>query len=428
MAPLFVFDDALLHGRWPSPNRVAFLIGSLRALDAALRALGSRLHLRRGRPADVVPAFVAECGATAVFVSRDYTPYGRRRDAEVARALGTIPLHQHPGVLIQEPEAVLKPDGSPYTVFTPFRRRWEALPRRRILPAPLDLPTPEGIAVGTIPNDIPASPSAESILASGEEAARQRLDRFVSSGLAGYAGGRNDLGTPRTSRLSQDLRWGLLSPLEVATRCAASESFVAELVWREFYAHILYHYPLVRTTAFQARFREIRWRNDPDDIAAWKAGKTGYPVVDAAMRELQATGFVHNRARMIVASFLTKQLLVDWRIGEAHFMEHLVDGDLASNNGGWQWTAGVGTDAAPYFRVFNSVLQGERFDPDGLYVRRWIPALRHVPTRFVHQPWQMPPTLQAEVGCRIGLDYPAPIVDLDQSRQRALAAYRAAEA
>jgi deoxyribodipyrimidine photo-lyase len=430
VAPLFVFDPALLGGRWPSPNRVAFLLESLRALDDALRARGSRLHLRFGRPVAVVPAFVAESGADAVFVSRDYTPYGRQRDAAVARALGAVPLDEHPGVLIHEPEQVRKPDGSPYTVYTPFRRCWEALPRRPVLAPPARIVTPVDLSPGGLPSsaDLGVAPPSASLLPGGEPAARQRLERFITMGLAGYAAHRNDLGRPATSRLSQDLRWGLLSPLEVAERCAASNSFVSELVWREFFAHILFHFPTVRTEAFQPRFRSIGWRNQPDDIAAWKAGRTGFPVVDAGMRELRATGFLHNRARMIVASFLTKQLLVDWRIGEAYFMEHLVDGDLASNNGGWQWTAGVGTDAAPYFRVFNPVLQGERFDPDGAYVRRWAPELQNVPTPFIHQPWRMPLALQNEVGCRIGRDYPAPIVDLEQSRQRALEAYRRASA
>ncbi|MCS6801275.1 MAG: deoxyribodipyrimidine photo-lyase [Chloroflexota bacterium] len=430
VVPLFVFDDALLTGRWPSPNRVAFLLESLRALDESLRARGSRLHFRRGRPVTVVPAFAAESGASAVFISRDYAPYGRRRDRAVARALGAVPLQEFPGVLVHEPEDVCKPDGTPYTVYTPFRRQWEALPRRAVLPPPGQLRTPRDLDPGTLPScaDLGIAPPTASILPGGEPAARARLERFLAVGLAGYAANRNDLGRPATSRLSQDLRWGLLSPLEVAERGAASPTFVSEVIWREFFASILFHFPTVRREAFQPRFRTIRWRNDPDAIAAWKAGRTGFPVVDAGMRELEATGFLHNRARMIVASFLTKQLLVDWRIGEAHFMAHLVDGDLASNNGGWQWTAGVGTDAAPYFRVFNPILQGERFDPEGLYVRRWVPELRNVPTRFIHQPWRMPAALQAEVGCRIGVDYPAPIVDLDESRQRAIEAYRAASA
>lgn len=430
VVPLFVFDPALLGGRWPSPNRVAFLLESLRALDDALRARGSRLHLRLGRPVEVVPAFVAEVEAGGLFLSRDYTPYGRRRDAAVARALGSVPLHEHPGVLIHEPEEVHKPDGSPYTVYTPFRRCWESLPRRRVLPPPARLARPVDVDPGELPTAaiLGVTPPRARLLPGGELAARQRLERFVTTGLGGYATHRNDLGRPATSRLSQDLRWGLLSPLEVFERCAASSAFIGELVWREFFAHLLFHFPNVRSEAFQPRFRSIPWRNHPDDIAAWKAGRTGFPVVDAGMRELRATGFLHNRARMIVASFLTKQLLVDWRIGEAHFMEHLVDGDLASNNGGWQWAAGVGTDAAPYFRIFNPVLQGERFDPDGAYVRRWAPELRKVPTPFIHQPWRMPLALQDEVGCRIGREYPAPIVDLEQSRQRALEAYRRASA
>ncbi len=200
-----------------------------------------------------------------------------------------------------------------------------------------------------------------------------------------------------------------------------------ELVWREFYSAILYHFPYVRQMAFRPAMRQISWRNDPADFAAWAAGRTGYPVVDAAMRQLNTTGWMHNRARMIVASFLTKDLLVDWRWGERYFMQQLLDGDPAANNGGWQWTAGTGTDAAPYFRVFNPVLQGIKFDPQGAYVRRWTPELAAVPDEFIHTPWKMPVELQRSAGCIIGKDYPAPIVDHAAARQRVLAAYRQEE-
>ena len=203
-------------------------------------------------------------------------------------------------------------------------------------------------------------------------------------------------------------------------------AFVAELVWREFYAHVLWHFPHVARGAYRPAHGAVTWADDPAGLAAWRAGRTGYPVVDAAMRQLAASGWMHNRARMIAASFLAKDLLIDWRRGEAHFMAHLVDGDVAANNGGWQWTAGTGTDAAPYFRVFSPVRQGRRFDPEGTYVRRWVPELAGVPAAYVHEPWTMPPGVQVAAGCVIGRDYPAPIVDHGLARARALAAYAAA--
>ncbi len=203
-----------------------------------------------------------------------------------------------------------------------------------------------------------------------------------------------------------------------------AETWLNELIWREFYAAILYHFPYVRQTAFRPELRNIPWRDDLDGFNAWVEGRTGYPVVDAAMRQLNTTGWMHNRARMITASFLTKDLLIDWRQGERYFMQHLLDGDPAANNGGWQWTAGTGTDAAPYFRVFNPVLQGKKFDPQGAYVRHWVPELSRVSDAFIHTPWEMPTSMQAQVGCVIGKNYPTPIVDHAMARQRVLAAYR----
>ncbi|GIW12063.1 MAG: deoxyribodipyrimidine photo-lyase [Dehalococcoidia bacterium] len=430
VAPLFVFDEALLAGRWRSPNRVAFLLGSLAVLAEELARRGSRLHLRWGRPVAVVPAFAREAGASVVYCSREYSPYGRRRDRAVAAALAAEgrTLTRLPGVLVHEPEAVRKADGSPYTVYTPFRKSWEQVPRRQPLPAPERLPPPPPLAAGTLPSlaELGLDTPSPQLPAPGEVAARQRLQRFLDEGLAHYAERRDLLAVAGTSRLSQDLRWGLLSPLEVVSRTQASPQFVAELLWREFYYSILFHFPEVVHQEFQARYRGLPWREAPAELAAWREGRTGYPLVDAGMRQLAATGYLHNRARMVVASFLTKHLLIDWRHGERHFMELLVDGDLANNNGGWQWTAGVGTDAAPYFRVFNPVAQGQRFDPEGAYVRQWVPELRRVPTAYIHQPWQMPREVQEASGCHLGRDYPFPLVDLEAGRARALAAYRLA--
>jgi deoxyribodipyrimidine photo-lyase len=266
----------------------------------------------------------------------------------------------------------------------------------------------------------------------GEWAARARLAAWAEAPVEDYAANRDRMDLAGTSRLSQDLRFGLLSPLEVVERAEGDGDgrrvFVSELVWREFYGQVLWHHPRVASEAYQRVFADLPVRSDRAALQSWQDGRTGYPVVDAAMRQLLATGFMHNRARMIAASFLTKHLLLDRRLGEAHFMAHLTDGDLASNNGGWQWTASTGTDPQPYFRVFNPVLQGQRHDPLGDYVRSWVPELRGVPAARIHDPWVMLAPEQAATGCRIGIDYPAPIVDHAEARARALAVYGAARA
>ena len=277
----------------------------------------------------------------------------------------------------------------------------------------------------------------------GEAEAQRRLQAFAAgdgAAIAGYRDGRNRPDLEGTSRLSPYLRFGMLSARQAvvaaqAARRAAltsdarsgSETWLTELIWREFYVSILYHFPHVRSGSFQRQYDRIAWDNDPAAFAAWCEGRTGVPIVDAAMRQLVTTGWMHNRCRMIVASFLVKDLLIDWRWGERFFMRHLVDGDPAANNGGWQWTAGTGTDAAPYFRIFNPVTQGQKFDPDGLYVRRWVPELANVPAKFIHEPWKLPPSDQRRAGCVIGQDYPAPIVDHAWARERTLAAYAQAK-
>ncbi|MCX7616722.1 deoxyribodipyrimidine photo-lyase [Tepidiforma sp.] len=428
VAPLFVLDPALVRGRWASANRTAFLLASLRELDAALRARGARLHVRIGRPADEVPRFARDVGASAVFVSRDYSPYARRRDAAVARALTAcgIAFHARRGTLVHEPEDVRGAAGQPLTVFTPFYRAWSALPLRAPLPAPAAIPAAAHPDPGALPalEALGLPRPVDALLPAGESAARARLERFLAAPVCAYAETRDRLDLAGTSRLSQDLRFGLLSPLEIVTRARAlpcdTAKFVAEVAWREFYHHILWHHPRVLREPFQQAYAAIPWRDDPAAFDAWAAGRTGYPLVDAAMRELAATGYMHNRARMVAASFLAKDLLLDWRLGETHFMRHLVDGDVANNDGGWQWAASVGTDAQPYFRIFNPVLQAKKFDPEGVYLRRWLPELCRVPDRYLHEPWTMPLQVQQAAGCVIGRDYPAPIVDHAAARDRAV--------
>jgi deoxyribodipyrimidine photo-lyase len=438
VVPLFVIDPRLVTGRFGSPNRTWFLARSIDALSEQLARRGSSLVIRRGNPAKIVPAVAGDIGAEAVAVSRDYTPFGRARDRAVAVALDAVGIafRQKRGVLIHEPEEVLTGERGAFRVFSPFHRAWERLPMRDVLPAPKTIAAGEELHSDVdAMNELRAvQPTAdpEHLLEPGEPAARERLARWIDAGPehgpAAYASTRDRLADPgATSRLSQDLRFGLLSPVAVAQAVRTHHGdtdgprrFLSELAWRDFYAHGLWHEPRIAREPFMARYAGLRWPGSDAEAEAWREGRTGYPVVDAAMRQLTATGFMPNRARMIVASFLVKDLLVDWRVGEAHFMRHLVDGDPSSNLGGWQWAASVGTDAQPYFRVFNPVTQGERFDPAGDYVREWIPELARVPDDRVHAPWTMTEAEQQAAGCRIGADYPAPIVDHAEARLRAL--------
>jgi len=435
--PVFVLDPTLLNSPYVGPKRVAFLLGGLRRLDEDLRARGSRLVIRRGDPRDELTTLLTECSAEAIFAEEDFTPYARQRDSSVAERL---PLHLVGGRIVHPPGTVLKTDGTSYTVFTPFSRKWKTLPPPQasaISPAPDRLPPPPEVSSLPIPAE-PALPPAVPF-PPGEAEAQRRLRAFVEGDdppIHRYAEARDRLDVDGTSRLSAYLHLGMLSACQVVVAALdaitaapdtgarqGAETWLDELIWREFYVHILYNFPYVLEQSFRANLRAVAWENDEEAFAAWCEEGTGYPVVDAGMRQLVETGWMHNRARMIVASFLVKDLLIDWRWGERYFMQHLVDGDSASNNGGWQWTAGTGTDAAPYFRVFNPTLQGKKFDPQGTYVRRWVPELARVPDRFIHQPWKMPLDIQQKAGCIVGQDYSAPIVDHAWARERALAAY-----
>lgn len=441
--PLFILDPDLLASPYTGAKRLAFLLEGLRCLAADLQSRGSRLLVRVGAPQEQLSRVLAESGASAIFAEEDFSPYARRRDTTIARS---HPLSLVGGVSVHPPAAVHKADGSPYTVFTPFSKAWKSLPLPRpdsLLPAPRQISTPVNLVSDPIPTE-PTLPAAVPF-PPGEAEAQRRLRLFVDRSTAPakietYADQRNQLDLAGTSQLSPYLRFGMLSARQAAaaaveamdqaptaTARQSAETWLNELIWREFYIAILHYFPQVRQSSFRPEFNHIPWRNDPQAFAAWTEGRTGYPVVDAAMRQLVESGWMHNRARMIVASFLVKDLLVDWRRGERWFMQHLVDGDPAANNGGWQWTAGVGTDAAPYFRVFNPVLQSQKFDPGGAYIRRWLPELARVPDSHIHTPWEMPSALQQQTGCIIGLDYPGPIIDHVEAKERTLAAYAQAK-
>lgn len=441
--PLFVLDPTLLTSTRAGAQRTAFLFGGLRALDADLRSRGSRLVVRRGDPAAVLAALCGESGAGAVYAERDYSVYAARRDAAVAAAL-PVPLMLTEGVAIRPPDAIRKQDGTPYTVFTPYSKRWRQFAPPSpgaIMPAPAALTLDHPIAGEAIPDRPALDPAIP--FQPGEMEAQRRLNTFVDGDappVYAYAKQRDLPALDGTSGLSPYLRFGMVSPRQVAaTAFAAIESaptsdartgadtWLTELIWRDFYLSILHHYPHVARGSFHRDYDAIEWVNDTDAFTAWRAGQTGYPFIDAAMRQLATIGWMHNRARMAVASFLVKDLLIDWRWGERWFMEMLLDGDPAANNGGWQWSAGTGTDAAPYFRIFNPVSQGQKFDPAGAYVRRWVPELRSVSDKYIHEPWQMPRSEQLRAGCLIGQNYPAPIVDHAVARERVLATYKRAK-
>ncbi len=443
--PVFVVDPVLLNSPYVGERRAAFLFGGLRELANALAERGGRLIVRHGNPAEVLAALCQESDASAVYAERDYSPFATARDARVAATL-PAPLHLTDGLMVREPSATLKDDGTPYIVYTPYSRRWRSHPpvqRSDILPAPHTLKTPAGIASDALPGKPEYEVTGSTNFVPGEQEAMRRLRAFVTgfdAPIYGYANDRHRPDLDGTSQLSPYLRFGMLSPRMAALAAyeaidnapsgdarKGADTWLSELIWREFYISILHHFPYVRRGSFRPEYDAIDWVNDEAHFAAWRAGQTGYPIVDAAMRQLAATGWMHNRTRMVVASFLVKDLLIDWRWGERWFMQQLLDGDPAANNGGWQWTAGTGTDAAPYFRVFNPVSQGQKFDPDGAYVRRWVPELQSVPAGFIHEPWKMPRSDQVRAGCRIGDDYPAPIIDHAAARERVLAAYAAAK-
>ncbi len=431
--PVFIFDDAILRRPDTGANRVAFLLDSLRALDAAWRTRGGRLILRRGRPEEELARLVTETGATAVYFNLDVEPFALARDARVrTRLAGQCAVVGFEDGGLTAPSAVKTKSGTPYTVFTPYKNAVlnQTIPRPRSAPSVVK-PPPQATSL-PLPTLAELGFATTACLPPGGEAAAQaRLNDFIQHNASRYATARDALAVDGTSRLSPYLRFGCLSPRRaywnardaLPAGAAGLEAWVTELIWRDFYRQILFHFPYVETGAFKRAYDELAWENNEAWFERWCAGQTGFPIVDAAMRQLLETGWMHNRARMIVASFLTKDLLIDWRWGERHFMTHLVDGDLAANNGGWQWAASTGTDAQPYFRIFNPTTQGKKFDPTGAYIRRYVPELRAVPDRWLHEPACMPPDAQRAFRCVLGNDYPAPLVDHARQRAKALALF-----
>jgi deoxyribodipyrimidine photo-lyase len=463
VVPFYASDPVWFDRPDMAATRVRFVLGALTELSAAIAARGSRLALAHGDPAVTVLRAAQHANADAVYWNVEYEPALRARDDHVEGALAAagIKVKRFHDRLIVPPGAVKSGAGTPYTVYTPFRKACEGHPIPDPHPcierlAAHDLPSPR---LATLERLGFAEPESAPWPA-GESHAQQRLQRFLAAGTGGtarkaaasnvigagsrmpaarlgrYGPGRDFPALAATSELSADLKFGTIGIRRVAHGALAAATrepalldhaikYIQELRWRDFYAHVLWHFPHVEHGAFRREYDALHWSGAEAEFAAWCEGRTGYPIVDAGMRELAATGLMHNRVRMIAASFLTKDLLIDWRRGERWFMNHLVDGDLASNNGGWQWAAGTGTDAAPYFRIFNPVTQGMRFDGAGVYVRRWCPELARLPDAVVHRPWEAPPLVLAEAGVTLGENYPFPIVDHSERRERALAMYGA---
>jgi deoxyribodipyrimidine photo-lyase len=424
VVPVFCFDDRLLRGRHASGPRTRFLLECLADLD---ERLGGVLVFRRGAPERELPELAREVGARELHFSADAGPFARRRIARVLRALRGVECFEHPGLFaVDDLEAVRTQAGKPYTVFSPFHRTWLAEPRREVLGRPRAFGSlPSGLDKGRL---IDTPESVPDPLPGGESAGRERLAAFLRDGVASYD--HDPLGDEATSRLSPYLHFGCLSPREIEERLpggAAAEAFRRQLCWRDFYAHVLRHHPRNARSEFQARYRGMAWSRATRRFDAWCEGRTGFPLVDAGMRQLLREGWMHNRARLVVGSFLTKDLGIDWRWGERWFMRWLIDGDEANNNGNWQWIASVGVDPQPAFRrIYNPARHMERYDPSGRYVRRYVPELREVPDRWLAEPWTMPVEVQRSCGCIIGEDYPEPIVDHAAARRDALERYRLA--
>lgn len=418
--PLFVLDDAL-RGPAGAP-RLAFLYRCLREVE---ERTDGRLRVLTGRPEDVVPHVARQVDATGVHISSDHAPYGRERDARVEQALSDVPLVRTGSPYAVTPGQLLKEDGTPFRVYTPYARAWT---RRGVRGAAL---TPRKLAFtdgGLTSDGVPADPDLGDVQLppAGEQAALLRWAEFREQALDSYHQRRNTPGVDGTSRLSVYLKYGCIHPRTLLDGLPAGEGGEAvrrEVVFRDFYADVLHHRPDSARHELLPAMAGLEY--DEGAVAdqrfeAWATGCTGYPFVDAGMRQLLGEAWVHNRVRMVVGSFLTKDLHLHWRRGARHFMQHLRDGDLASNQQGWQWVAGTGTDPSPYFRVFNPVKQGKDFDPDGDYVRRWVPELREVPARFVHEPWLAPGGAPA--------GYPAPVVDHRAERGETLRRYAALRA
>lgn len=439
VVPLFIEDSAY---RTLAPSQQVVTADAVAEVRRSLQALGGQLFVRKGEPNLVLSKLLAEAKVSGIYVTKDYTPARRTQDTLLRRIVeskGGVWEEFKDRVLFENEEIVSPSTGRPYTVFTLYMRAW----KMRAAEIPLSLPKLRSIRTPDLrPGDLPSAEMFRNprFPRGGEREALRRLREFLDDEALRYHEQRNLLSYDGTSRLSHHLATGTLSPrivfhaihskmkILIGPRRKGLEAFLSQLIWREFYYQILANFPHVVESSFKPGFDRLTWSGSNSAFDAWREGQTGFPLVDAAMRQLKEEGWMHNRARMVVANFLTKDLHINWKRGESHFMAHLVDGDVALNNGGWQWCAGTGNDPQPWFRIFNPVLQSQKFDAGGNFIRRYVPELKNVPDRFIHAPWLMPGSVQNQAGCVIGTSYPKPIVDHSTERGRALQMYEKASA
>lgn len=438
--PLYIWDE-----KGPTPPGAAsrwWLNKSLSSLEQSLKDKGVTLIYRRGDPLTIIQGLIKDYRVSSVYWNDCYEPSAKKRDKEIEKALKSqVDCQSFNASLLISPESFLTKANKPYQVFTPF---WKALKDH----LPVIIPSSNIVKLRGFSKNIPSddlkdwklhpehpdwSQGLEETWAPGEEGAKKKLQTFLAEKLSSYKAERDFPALDSTSRLSPHLHWGEVSPRQVwyaltsqSLNVSAEESFsfLRQIAWREFSYYLLYHFPDLPHIPLQKKFLNFPWVEDPESLQAWQRGETGYPLVDAGMRQLWETGWMHNRVRMIVASFLIKDLLIPWQEGAAWFWDTLVDADLANNSASWQWVAGSGADAAPYFRVFNPVLQSQKFDPEGAYIRRWVPELQNLPTQYIHAPWEAPPNVLENAGITLGDTYPRPLVDHKVARLRALEAFQ----
>ncbi|MDL2363237.1 MAG: deoxyribodipyrimidine photo-lyase [Patescibacteria group bacterium] len=435
VVPVFVLSDDLLSGKRSGSNRNRFLLESLQDVRTSLQNLGSDLIILHGTPNVELPKLAQLTSAEAVYYTADYTPYSLKRDKNMKSTLDTlnIEFRSFPGRLaVSTLDKLHTKTGTIHKVFTPFYKNWLEIQRRAVAELPKLSALPKSVDAGRLPelesitlrDDL-----SERALPGGETAGRKRLAEFIETDIEDYRETNNDMAADRTSRLSPYLHFGCVSPREVETLLPENSGAAAwhrQLAWREFYHYIMYNNPKTITEPFQERYSVLSWDPNPAFEQAWQDGKTGFPIVDAAMRQIKLEGWMHNRGRLITASFYTKQLWLDWHNGEAYFMKMLLDGDTSNNVGNWQWITSIGVDPAPvYRRLYNPTLQQQNYDPTGAYVRKYVPELQNVPDKYLAEPWTMPAELQEEIGCKMGTNYPNPIVDHKLARLAALERYQA---
>lgn len=436
--PVYLWAPEEEHPWEPGAASRWWLHRSLQSLEVSLHKLDLRLILRRGPSAEALSVLAAEVHAKSIFWNRRYEPTIVKRDKAIKSSLrqSGIDAQSFPGNLLHEPWTIENTAGKPFRVFTPFWKAYglgqspqEPLPAPKFAQAPGQWPASVSLHDLALEPQIDWAAGLREDWKAGETGAIEQVDRFLESSLNSYSEGRDHPAEPGTSRLSPYLHFGEISPRQIWHKIqrevseAVAGPYLRQLVWREFAYHMLFHFPTTPSESLNSKFARFPWRYDRNAFHAWSKGLTGYPMVDAGMRQLWHTGWMHNRVRMLVASFLTKHLLISWQHGAKWFWDTLVDADLANNTFGWQWAAGCGADAAPYFRIFNPVLQGEKFDPQGAYVRHWIPEIGRLPNRWIHCPWQAPEQVLKQAGIVLGGTYPAPIVDHQTARRRALDAF-----